>query len=68
MIAIAQEGPATWINAFSCGPQNQPRLIDSWIRATEERLGKLADIIWSLRSIEASDGNPRGQRRTGETR
>lgn len=33
------------MNPFSCGPQNQPRVIDSWIRATEGRLGKLADIL-----------------------
>ena len=46
MITIAKEGDlVTLINVFSCEPQNQERLIDSWVRATEERLGKLPGII-----------------------
>jgi len=46
MITIAQDGDlVTLINVFSCEPQNQQRLIDSWVRATEERLGKLPGII-----------------------
>lgn len=46
MITIAKDGDlVTLINVFSCEPQNQQRLIDSWIRATEERLGKLLGIV-----------------------
>src|SRR6516162_8689909 len=30
---------------FSCEPQNQQHLINSWVRATEERLGKIPSII-----------------------
>ena len=46
MITIAQDGDlVTLINVFSCEPQNQQRLIHSWIRATEERLGRLPGII-----------------------
>jgi Antibiotic biosynthesis monooxygenase len=35
----------TLINSFSCEPQNQQLLVDSWIQATEQRLGKLPGII-----------------------
>ena len=46
MITIAQDRDlVTLINVFSCEPQNQQRLIDLWIRATEDRLGKLPGII-----------------------
>lgn len=46
MITIAKDGDlVTLINVFSCEPQNQQRLIDSWSRATEERLGKLPGIV-----------------------
>lgn len=38
MITITQNGGVvTLINVLSCDPQNQQQLIDSWIRATEER-------------------------------
>lgn len=46
MIKIPQSSDlVTLINVFSCDPQNQHRLVDSWIRATEERLGALPGII-----------------------
>jgi Antibiotic biosynthesis monooxygenase len=46
VIKIAQSSDlVTLINVFSYDPQNQPRLVDSWIRATEERLGALPGII-----------------------
>ena len=46
MIKIAQDRDVvTLINAFSCEPQNQQRLIDAWIQATEQRLGRLPGII-----------------------
>jgi hypothetical protein len=46
MITITENGEAvTLINVFSCDPQYQQRLVDSWIRATEETLGKLPGII-----------------------
>jgi Antibiotic biosynthesis monooxygenase len=46
MIKISQDGGVvTLINAFSCEPQNQQHLIDTWIRATEERLGTVPGII-----------------------
>lgn len=46
MIAITQNGDGvTLINVFSCEPQNQQQLVDSWIRVTEEKLGKLPGII-----------------------
>ena len=46
MIKIAQRSElVTLINVFSCDPQNQHRLVDSSIRATEERLGALPGII-----------------------
>jgi hypothetical protein len=46
MIAIAKDrDPVTLISVFSCEPQGQQRLVDSWIRATEERLGALPGII-----------------------
>jgi hypothetical protein len=46
MIRIAQSSDlVTLINVFSCDPQNQQRLVDSWIGATEERLGALPGII-----------------------
>ena len=46
MITITRDGGVvTLINVFSCDPQNQQRLIDFWIRATEETLGKFPGII-----------------------
>ena len=46
MITITSDGGVvTLINVFSCDPQNQQRLIDFWIRATEETLGKFPGII-----------------------
>ncbi len=46
MITITEDGGAvTLINTFSCEPQNQQHLIDAWIRATEDTLGKLPGII-----------------------
>ena len=42
MIAIRQsDNVVTLINVFSCEPANQQALVDAWIKATEERLGKL---------------------------
>jgi hypothetical protein len=35
----------TLINVFSCQPENQQALVDAWVRATEETLGKLPGII-----------------------
>ena len=35
----------TLTDVFSCEPQNQQHLIDAWIRATEDTLGKLPGII-----------------------
>lgn len=50
MISISQSGDLVrLITVFSCEPQNQPRLIDSWIRATQERLGELRGIISASR-------------------
>lgn len=50
MITITQNGGVvTLINVLSCDPQNQQQLIDSWIRATEETLGKLPGIISAAR-------------------
>ena len=46
MITITQNGDVvTLINVFSCEPESQQRLIDSWIGATGEQLGKLPGII-----------------------
>ena len=46
MITITQNGDrVTLINVFTCEPENQQALIDAWIRATEETLGKLPGII-----------------------
>jgi hypothetical protein len=46
MITITRDGDVvTLINVFSCEPQNQQHLMDMWIRATEETLGKLPGII-----------------------
>lgn len=46
MITITEDrGVVTLINVFSCEPQNQQHLIDAWIRATEDTLGKLPGII-----------------------
>ena len=59
MITIAQDGDlVTLINVFSCEPQNQQRLIDSWVRATEEKLGKLPGII-SAALHRSQDGTRR---------
>jgi hypothetical protein len=42
MITITRDGDVvTLINVFSCDPQSQRHLIDAWIRATEDTLGKL---------------------------
>jgi len=46
MVTITQSGDViTLINVFTCEPENQQALIDAWIRATEETLGKLPGII-----------------------
>ncbi len=46
MITIAKSGDVvTLINVFSCDPETQQHLIDAWIRATEEALGKLPGIL-----------------------
>jgi Antibiotic biosynthesis monooxygenase len=46
MITITEDGgTVTLINVFTCEPQNQQHLIDAWIRATEDTLGKLPGII-----------------------
>lgn len=46
MITITEDGGVvTLTNVFSCEPQNQQHLIDAWIRATEDTLGKLPGII-----------------------
>ena len=46
MITIARDRDVvTLINSFSCEPQHQQHLIGAWIRATEERLGRLPGII-----------------------
>lgn len=45
----------TLINVLSCDPQNQPHLVESWIRATEERLGELPGII-SAALYRSKDG------------
>jgi uncharacterized protein (DUF2141 family) len=46
MIAIAKDRDlVTLINVFSCEPQDRQRLVDSWIRATEERLGALPGLV-----------------------
>lgn len=50
MITITDDGGvATLINFFTCEPQNQQHLIDTWIRATEGTLGKLPGIISASR-------------------
>jgi hypothetical protein len=46
MITITQNNDTvTLINVFSCEPETQQHLIDLWIRATEETLGKLPGLI-----------------------
>ena len=46
MITISKDGDlATLINVFSCEPENLQALIDAWIRATDETLGKLPGIV-----------------------
>jgi len=46
MITITEDGGVvTLINVFSCEPQNQRHLIDAWIRATENTLGRRPGII-----------------------
>jgi hypothetical protein len=46
MITISRKDDVvTLINVFTCEPQNQQSLMDAWIRATEETLGKLPGII-----------------------
>ena len=46
MITIAKElDVVTLINSFTCEPQHQQHLIDSWIRATEQRLGNLPGMV-----------------------
>jgi hypothetical protein len=57
MIAIDKNGDlVTLINSLSCERQNQQLLIDLWIRATKERVGRLPGIIsGALR--RSKDGN-----------
>lgn len=58
MITITEDGGVvTLINVFSCEPQNQQHLIDAWIRATEDTLGKLPGIISA--SLHRSKGGTR---------
>jgi hypothetical protein len=46
MITITQDGNiVTLINVFSCEPENQQHLIDAWVQATDQTLGKLPGII-----------------------
>ena len=46
MITIKQaDGTVVLINVFTCEPENQQKLVDAWIRATEEKLGKLPGIV-----------------------
>jgi hypothetical protein len=46
MITITEDGGvATLINVFSCEPQSQQHLVDAWIRATRDTLGKLPGTI-----------------------
>jgi quinol monooxygenase YgiN len=46
MITISKDGDlVTLINVFSCEPENLQALIDAWIRATDETLGKLPGIV-----------------------
>ena len=46
MITITEDGGVvTLINVFSCEPQNQQHLIDAWMRATENTLGRLPAIL-----------------------
>jgi hypothetical protein len=66
MITITRDDDVvTLINVFSCDSQNQQRLIDSWIRATEETLGKLPGIISTAligaRTERASSTTPNGR-------
>lgn len=46
MITITQGGDiVTLINVFTCEPAMQQELINAWIRATKETLGKLPGIL-----------------------
>ena len=46
MITIDKESSVvTLINVFTCEPNTQQDLIDTWVRATEATLGKLPGII-----------------------
>ena len=46
MIIISKDGDlVTLIDVFSCEPETQQALIDAWIRATDETLGKLPGIV-----------------------
>jgi len=48
MITINQEdGTVTLINVFSCESGAQQQLVDTWIRATDDVLGKVPGIICS---------------------
>ena len=48
MITINQEdGTVTLINVFSCEPGAQQQLVDTWIRASDDVLGKVLGIIYS---------------------
>jgi len=46
MITIKQgDGTITLINVFTCEPENQQKLVDAWIKATEEVLGQMPGIL-----------------------
>jgi hypothetical protein len=46
MVTITQSNDVvTLISVFACEPKNQQALIDAWIRATEETLGRLPGIV-----------------------
>src|SRR6516162_8004751 len=56
MVTITQSNDVvTLISVFACEPKNQQALIDAWIRATEETLGKLPGIV-SATLYKSKDG------------
>jgi len=58
MITISRKDDlVTLINVFTCELQNQQSLIDAWIKATEETLGKLPGI--TLASLHKSKDGTR---------
>jgi hypothetical protein len=56
VITIDQESNVvTLINVFTCQPNTQTDLVNTWIRATEATLGKLPGII-SASLYKSKDG------------